>query len=41
MRMYKQMAISCWAVAATVWYFRQFSPVIAPFVQRVLRHVWH
>ena len=41
MRWYKQVAISCWAVAACAWYFHEFSPVIAPIFQRVLRHVWH
>ena len=31
-----QMAVSCWAVAAFVWYFHQFSPVVSPILHGLL-----
>jgi len=36
-----QIAISCWAVASFIWYFRKFFPAFTPILKQLLRHIWH
>jgi hypothetical protein len=35
-----QGAICLWAIAASIWYFWQFSPVLSPLFKRFLLKIW-